>query len=96
MAQKVMLDASMQCHTMQREFVGYYTVGQLDTLHSDDEEYCAQAPPRTNGCFDLSRLHTSHLCRESFYTEFIFTKSEKPQLQQHCNVLYLTGVGIEI
>ena len=88
MAQKVMLDASMQCHTMQREFVGYYTVGQLDTLHSGDEEYCAQAPPRTNGCFDLSRLHTSHLCRESIYTEFIFTKGEKPQLQQHCNVLW--------
>ena len=24
-----MLDASMQCHTMQREFVGYYTVGHF-------------------------------------------------------------------
>ena len=42
-----------------------------------------------SGCFDLSRLHTSHLCRESIYTKFIFTKSEHRQFQHHTTSLLL-------
>ena len=48
--------------------------------------YVAEFP---SGCFDLSRLHTSHLCRESIYTEFIFTKSEQRQFEQHTTSLLL-------